>query len=686
MINQDSLILQQIAIETVLNKLASKDEIVFKAPTGSGKTVMIAEIMDKWIEKHPDNIFIVTTLAKSELGIQNHKTFISFTDKLKHIKPYIIDPADATTDSGIVIPNEYNVYSLTDALFKKTSKISRGPLYQFLTYLKNQGKKIIWVKDECHKAFNNFDELYSSGKYPFIKKINISATPSPTKFPIIDCKISEEDAERACLIKKLVGKKNFNRCQGFGNSFEVDKYAELKDALAKFTDLRTKYMNAFGIRPCLIIQIPDSKKGEEELGHLIPFLSKKDKDGNYFFNWIYICDDVKQYQTNTNLGNEDKLKRTTWRETWKEQAKKNNSNIDIIIFKMVITEGWDIKRANMLFQIRDTKSETLTEQVVGRIRRNPILLSWDKHTEAEHKLALEAYVWGDLKDVDREFKSVERTDPNNLLKIQTTILKNLKQIYSEEGINLQEFLNDWRFPDDKKSIFQLYSDWDKLDDETKLLLKNNINTNDDWFKFSYNIDKIVTENKRLYKNYNKSIKLGPVTTLPDTSYFEVFKNSNVGPAVIKTEEDSFGWKIISEQKDEKYYFDSEAEFNFVEELKYFSKKIWARNFYPNSKIGFEYINISKHTTFPDFILKDKKDRFHIFEVKSFNESKTISINRDDYKQKVISLKDFFLHLSKKLQNYLFYIPIKYEDVWDIYRYANGKEDCITLDQLKQSLE
>ena len=43
---------------------------------------------------------------------------------------------------------------------------------------------------------------------------------------------------------------------------------------------------------------------------------------------------------------------------------------------MVITEGYDIPRACMLYQVRDTESKILDEQVVGRVRRNPILVNY----------------------------------------------------------------------------------------------------------------------------------------------------------------------------------------------------------------------------------------------------------------------------------------------------------------------
>jgi hypothetical protein len=43
-------------------------------------------------------------------------------------------------------------------------------------------------------------------------------------------------------------------------------------------------MEYFSIRPCMIIQIPFSDKGEKELEHLIPLLNNKTSDGSYFYN------------------------------------------------------------------------------------------------------------------------------------------------------------------------------------------------------------------------------------------------------------------------------------------------------------------------------------------------------------------------------------------------------------------
>ena len=79
---------------------------------------------------------------------------------------------------------------------------------------------------------------------------------------------------------------------------------------------------------------------------------------------------------------------------WKDYAKSNTSTIDVIIFKMVISEGWDIPRACMLYQVRDTQSKQLDEQVMGRVRRNPRLLDFEDLSTEAQKLATTAWVWG----------------------------------------------------------------------------------------------------------------------------------------------------------------------------------------------------------------------------------------------------------------------------------------------------
>ena len=62
--------------------------------------------------------------------------------------------------------------------------------------LYGKGKQIILIKDECHQATNNLDEL---AKY-FVKTINFSATPKLKRGQTIDVEITDTVAENARLI------------------------------------------------------------------------------------------------------------------------------------------------------------------------------------------------------------------------------------------------------------------------------------------------------------------------------------------------------------------------------------------------------------------------------------------------------------------------------------------------------
>nr|WP_307926230.1 hypothetical protein [Mycoplasmopsis bovis] len=50
---------------------------------------------------------------------------------------------------------------------------------------------------------------------------------------------------------------------------------------------------------------------------------------------------------------------------------KNNSDVDVVIFKIGPATGWNIPRACMLVQLRKVCSPSLSTQTIGRIMRNP---------------------------------------------------------------------------------------------------------------------------------------------------------------------------------------------------------------------------------------------------------------------------------------------------------------------------
>jgi type III restriction enzyme len=116
----------------------------------------------------------------------------------------------------------------------------------------------------------------------------------------------------------------------------------------------------------------------------------------------------------------------------------------------------------------------------------------------------------------------------------------------------------------------------------------------------------------------------------------------------------------------------------VEEKEIF---LWGKNYLPESRIKYEYYLDSKRSSYPDFVMKDRFGRIHIFEVKSVNRASGINIDDDEYFIKIEALKKCYKQASI-LTGYLFYLPVLENDVWKIYQYNNGIEDILTLDQFR----
>lgn len=76
-----------------------------------------------------------------------------------------------------------------------------------------------------------------------------------------------------------------------------------------------------------------------------------------------------------------------------------------------------------------------------------------------------------------------------------------------------------------------------------------------------------------------------------------------------------------------------------------------------STIKFEYYLGALHSSYTDFIMKDKFRRIHIFEVKSVNQSAGFSFDNNIYIAKVAELKNV---INKLASNGSYVIPTYYE--------------------------
>lgn len=694
MLSQEVKELQDNAVNALLDKMSSVcNEFTFKAPTGSGKTFMMAKFMDEYLAKNNSAVFIVSSLSKAKLAEQNYNKFKEYEDKgfVKNLNPFLINSEDSG-ENALYIPTECNVYVLPRDLYKDKSKLKgQGAFKHFLTELKSLNKQIYLIKDECHIATSNLDELVKgengNRKY-FNRVINISATPKGK----VDIELLEQDAVKAKLIKSVEYRSSEKEYLGDFDQGSI-QYEYLEGALKDFLEIKKKYLE-LNINPCFIIQISNKDEGDNQFEIIKRLLNSPAFSD---LKWMSVAQKASLCDSNDSvMRNKHK-----WTQNWEKYVTQNESVIDVLIFKMMITEGWDIPRACMLFQIRDSQSKQLDEQVLGRVRRNPKLLDFDKLTDEQRNLVTKAYVWGirpdkakskqievKLKDLSSSDNIFDITCVQNEIRLKITKLKkDLNAVDKEFDVSrfLKERDNSLSLAN--KSIFELYEDFRKANNKTqeecwKFVENHSVEKSAkyaDWFSFTRNIEDIQKEIKTTLQSYENSIELvrdnnnNPIeVSFPMQS---MYTNNDNYQLEVKD------WVWLNEDTYSRFSFDSEAERAWIHTLINESRDnikeirgtlMVGKNFLPNSEIRYQYYDDGLHYSYPDFILENKRNEFFIFEVKSLNHSSKLSIDEKTYQEKIRNLMEFYKHLSKVLPDYYFCFPIQNGKTWNITYYKSGK--------------
>lgn len=700
---QEAIDLQQNAVSTLVELTVTQDEMTFKAPTGSGKTYMMAEMMNRVLLTDKNVIFLVSTLSKGDLATQNYEKFVEYSGKgdFQKLKPYLIN-SQIAGEERLFVPTDYNVYLLPRDLYKKGGRLMQGAMEGFLQnmtgaqWMGGQDKKVYLIKDECHIATNNLDGL--SEKF-FSKIYNFSATPKLSRGQHPDVEIKNDDAVNAKLIKDI--------------ELIDDQNIKVASAIEKFEEVKKDYRNLLGVNPCLIIQISNKDKADEEIAEIKRELNKAEHTD---LKWMLIVNEEKQCDTNDNF----KAKKLPVSK-WKDYAKENSSMIDIIIFKMVITEGWDIPRACMLYQMRDSKSKQLDEQVMGRVRRNPRLLDFETLSEDAQKLAMTAWIWGIIPEDLRKSFGVKLWQDAEIIteevKIKTTRLKPLTK---KANFNLTTFLKEQSVISAPSSIFALWRNFVKADNSVREMGKNYAVSYAKWREFAENIEIVASESGLFVNDYERSMEVVKDEKGQD---LEVSFSSTSHYADNGNYVDIGDWVWKRNDGKEKFAFDSEAERAWASILKDLAKDdvaigdgrvgkkvvigkknpkakvvdlfgeqesefletkqvyLWGKNYVTNSSIKFEYYLGAPHSSYPDFVMKDSFGRMHIFEVKSVNISFNMvgGFDNNIYKTKLEELKKAYKQASK-LTKQIFYLPILRDDNWRIFQYVEGYEKTLTKDE------
>jgi len=378
---------QQKAVDSLAEKVfgflkSTKEDrktAVLQAPSGSGKTIMMASFIESLIainkeeSLQEDFTFVWLSIGKGDLHNQSkrslEKVFMGFPVVQSVDSIYGTSVAELTKDSVTVV-NWEKIRSKDGKTQEWKNIVMKDDDYtNFREILENTTKtakrKIILIIDESHSHTNA-----ERGK-EIIDLIDPSITIEVSATPIL--KLSAEDViEGKGWIEKINPQEvidehmiknqilvNFDF--DFKDTDDSDE-AILRTAINKRDELSRLYKeNNIDINPLLLIQLPNSANGEVVKNMVLEQL--KNTQG------INLGDE----RLSVWLDEENKIDRNI------DKISENNAPQEYLIFKQAIDTGWDCPRAQILLKFRESESEVFNIQVLGRILRMPE----QKHYEVE---------------------------------------------------------------------------------------------------------------------------------------------------------------------------------------------------------------------------------------------------------------------------------------------------------------
>ena len=345
----------------LLDSQGSRKKLVFKAPTGSGKTVMASEMLDRLTtelaEVGKEVAFI--WIAPNKLHQQSYMKMKNFFTETHVLQPVMYEELDHST-GGYIQPGE--VFFVNWESINKDKNVmirdteTSSSLYDITRRTQfDHNTPIIVIIDEEH-MFGGRQAKQSEKVLKIINpkvEIRISATPitaSPDAFVSVsrDNVIREEMIKDGISINPLV--------QDTGSGLSANEYL-LEEALKKRSEIKKAY-DALGVRinPLLLIQLPnDNNEAMDEEEVTIK---------NMVISYLEANHDIT-----TQNG-----KLSIWLSAEKENLDglENDYNLtEVLLFKQAIALGWDCPRAAVLLIFRDIQSTTFGVQTVGRIMRMP---------------------------------------------------------------------------------------------------------------------------------------------------------------------------------------------------------------------------------------------------------------------------------------------------------------------------
>lgn len=468
-----SLQYQQDAIKELVDKTitllrlnGNRKQLVFKAPTGAGKTVMTQEMLARLTEELqqrgdlPVREVAYIWIAPNKLHQQSYlkmREYFSGTRLLRAVMYDELDHTDGMLHVGeILFVNWESINKDKNVIVRDTEQ--NNSLFVMTQRTQEAGIPIVVIIDEEHLFWSKTADKSKVVLERINPKVEIRVSATPKTHADYTVTIPRDLVVREEMIKKQVIL-NPNFKTDYHTDEELNENL-IRAALAKRNEIAKAY-KALGvnINPLLLIQLPNDTSES---------MTAEDTK---------IAEHVKQYLKVIHNIDEQNGKLAIWLSNEKANLtnlEKDDNLAEVLLFKQAIALGWDCPRAAVLLIFRKLQSNIFTVQTVGRILRMP------EQKFYTNNLLNIGYVY---TDISREKIEIVADDMEYLNKdtIQATRRDNLNNVsllsyYSEikssdrnrlgpdfKKVLIDTFINTWlldyqpalfAFDDDNADDFQ----------------------------------------------------------------------------------------------------------------------------------------------------------------------------------------------------------------------------------------
>ncbi len=371
------------AFDILLMAGQRRQKIVFKAPTGAGKTVIMADLMRRVAAQMPEraagyprpNVAYIW-LAPNKLHQQSLAAFRAFFAETRDLRPVEFQDIDQHLTPGDVLFLNWQSVNKDSNVFMRDNEQART-LKRYLMQTLGAGIELVAVLDEAHLFASKGQKAQEFLDLMQAKiEIDVSATPLfKSDYQVV---IQRQKVVDAHMIKEqiLLNPGLSADDQDALGGVSLDEVL-LTKALARRVALREAYLaEGERINPLLLIQLPNDSATIDSAD-------------------VQVRDEVLTWLDAQHGINVQNGRLAIWLSDGKDKVNldgitASDNAVEVLLFKQAIALGWDCPRAGVLLIYRKLNALAFTIQTVGRILRMP------QQRYYANKLLNTGYVYTDL--------------------------------------------------------------------------------------------------------------------------------------------------------------------------------------------------------------------------------------------------------------------------------------------------